>query len=99
MHPKCTLGEGGGARGLLAGLGLGVVDEFGPRVGDGGVRIELWRVLELVHHVPIRAESETCVVAELSGDVDHRSALVKKQRGERMAEVVWARVLDAGSVE
>jgi hypothetical protein len=63
------------------------------------VRIELGLILELVHHMAICAEREACVMAELPGDVDHRSALVNKQRGIRMAEVIWARVLDAGAVE
>lgn len=63
------------------------------------MRIELWRVLELVHHMAIGAEREACVMAELTSDVDHRSALVEEERGERMAEVLRARVLDAGAVE
>ena len=76
-----------------------LIRQSSPSVSDGGVCIEVWRVLELVHHVAICAEREPCVVAELPGDVDHRSALVKEQRGIRMAEVVWARVLDACAVE
>jgi hypothetical protein len=63
------------------------------------VCIELWSVLELVHYMAIGAEREACVVVELAGDVDHRSALMKEERGERMTEAVWARVLDAGTVE
>ena len=36
---------------------------------------------------------------ELAGDVDHGTALVELKRGERMAEIVWTRVLQVGAVE
>jgi len=38
-------------------------------------------------------------VAELAGHVDHRSSLVEEERGKRVAQVVWARVLDPGTIE
>lgn len=76
-----------------------IVRQRAPRVGDRGMRVELRSVLELVHHVAVRGECESRVVAELARDVDHGSAFVEQQRGERVAEVVRARVFNASAVE
>ena len=46
-------------------------------VGDRRLRVEPRHILELVHHVAIRAEGEPRVVAELASDVDHRAPLVE----------------------
>ena len=58
------------------------------RLGNRHLRVEPRHVLELVHHVPVGAERESSVVAELAGDVDHRAPLVEQQRRERVPEVV-----------
>src|ERR1700722_8525952 len=58
------------------------------RLGNRRLRVQPWHVLELVHHVPVGAEREPSVVAELAGDVDHRAPLVQQQRRERVPEVV-----------
>jgi len=52
-------------------------DQGGSCVGDRRLRVEPRHILELVHHVAIRAEGEPRVVAQLASDVDHRAPLVE----------------------
>lgn len=99
MHPKCTLDRAAGEGTSLPRRGVAVVFQLEPRVGDRGMGFEPRRVLELVHHVAVRAQREARVVPELAGDVDHRTALVQEQRRKRVAEVVRAGMVYARAVE
>ena len=90
MHPWCPLGPmtwagAAGAREAIRDAQLDAAASLSTaaRLGDRGEGVEVWRVLELVHHVAVGAERQPGVVAELAGDVDHRATLMEEQRGER----------------
>jgi hypothetical protein len=105
MHPCCTLGvtcvwaagsrQPSKVRPAASAGGAGRAVQGRSRLGNRRRRVEPRHVLELVHHVPVGAEREPSVVAELAGDVDHRAPLVEQQRRERVPEVVRTAVRES----
>ncbi len=78
------------ASGLTSGSAHSANIELGSCRFDRVARADTGGRLELLEDVCVRRESDVGRVAHLPRHFEHRDAFVDHERGERMAQVVWA---------